>query len=341
MTSGLPFGDRFSATQAVFAGGALAALLGLTLLRARRADRDHPKYKYVFVDGMRLHLLDRGSGPALVLLHGNGAMIQDFLCSGLIDQAVSKYRVLAFDRPGFGRSTRPLPRERTADQQAKMIVAALEQLGVRSAIVLGHSWGTLVAAAMALRAPHLVKGLILVSGFYFPWQRRELTFLSGMMSVSASLPLRFTITPLLGRLFWPLLRRILFSPAPVPSAFRRFPIEIALRPSQLKSTAAETALLIPITKALADLYIHIRQPVTILAGEGDALVGTRHAAALQDELPNSDLVLIPGSGHMAHHTAPELVFAEIQRLAKRAFSDRGANPTKTEKLGADNSPRQV
>jgi len=51
--------------------------------------------------------VERGEGEPLVLLHGNGSMIQDFKSSGLIDMAAAEYRVIAFDRPGHGHSDRP------------------------------------------------------------------------------------------------------------------------------------------------------------------------------------------------------------------------------------------
>jgi alpha/beta hydrolase fold len=75
---------------------------------AKKAERDNqPIGQFIEVDGVRLHYLDRGSGEPIVLLHGNGSMIQDFQSSGLIEIASQKYRVIAFDRPGFGHSARP------------------------------------------------------------------------------------------------------------------------------------------------------------------------------------------------------------------------------------------
>jgi pimeloyl-ACP methyl ester carboxylesterase len=59
------------------------------------------------VQGVRLHYLERGTGTPLVLLHGNGSMIEDFQSSGLVHLAAKKYRVIVFDRPGFGHSERP------------------------------------------------------------------------------------------------------------------------------------------------------------------------------------------------------------------------------------------
>lgn len=95
---------------------AAAALLGLSTLVnqsiARQAEHDHaPHGSFITVDGVRLHFIDTGgSDPVLVLLHGNGAMIDDMEISGLVRDASKSYRVIVFDRPGFGYSERPSDR---------------------------------------------------------------------------------------------------------------------------------------------------------------------------------------------------------------------------------------
>jgi len=70
---------------------------------ARRAERRDPAGgEFITVDGVRLHYIERGTGPTIVLLHGNGAMARDFVLSGLFDLLATDHRVIAFDRPGFG-----------------------------------------------------------------------------------------------------------------------------------------------------------------------------------------------------------------------------------------------
>ena len=136
---------------------------------AKKAERDNPPAgRFLEVNGVRLHYVERGAGDPLVLLHGNGSMIQDFESSGLIDLAAKNYRVIVFDRPGFGHSDRPRNVVWTPDAQAELIKRALEQIGVSNAIVLGHSWGASVAVALALKYPDLVRGLVLASGYYYP-----------------------------------------------------------------------------------------------------------------------------------------------------------------------------
>jgi alpha-beta hydrolase superfamily lysophospholipase len=130
------------------AGGVSIVIVGLAVsallnrLAAKKAERENPPVgKFLEVGGLRLHYLEHGKGEPLVLLHGNAGMIQDFASSGLIDQAAQKYRVIVFDRPGFGYSERPRGTLWTQAAQADLIHAALSQMGIRHATVLGHSWG--------------------------------------------------------------------------------------------------------------------------------------------------------------------------------------------------------
>ena len=88
--------------------GVLAVSALVNRYLAAKAERDNPPAgHFLEVDGVRLHYVERGQGEALVLLHGNGSMIQDFESSGLIEMAAQKYRVIVFDRPGYGHSDRP------------------------------------------------------------------------------------------------------------------------------------------------------------------------------------------------------------------------------------------
>jgi pimeloyl-ACP methyl ester carboxylesterase len=86
----------------------LAVSAAVNYRLAKKAERDNPPTgKFLEINGVRLHYVERGAGDALVMLHGNGSMIEDFASSGLIDLAAKNYRVITFDRPGFGHSERP------------------------------------------------------------------------------------------------------------------------------------------------------------------------------------------------------------------------------------------
>ena len=138
---------------------ALAGTAAWTGSRARRAEQENPPIgRFITVGGVRLHYLERGSGQPLLLLHGNVVRLQDFLVSGLIDRLAERYRVIAFDRPGFGHSKRPRDRLWTAATQAELLHNTFASLGIERPIVLGHSWGALTALELALRKTIMAGG---------------------------------------------------------------------------------------------------------------------------------------------------------------------------------------
>ena len=305
---------------------AAAALANHAL--ARRAERvNPPEGKFITVDGVRLHYIERGTGPVIVLLHGNGTMARDFVLSGVLDLLAQDHRVIAFDRPGFGFSKRPRGRIWTAKAQAALLHDALLGLDVQQAVVVGHSWGTLVALALALHHQTITAGLVLLSGYYFPSVRADAALLSLPALPILGDILRYTISPFIGRLTAPLVYRKLFAPSPVSRRFaREFPLELAVRPLQIRAGAAEAALMIPEAASLARHYPEISIPAAIMAGLDDKIVNfDRQARRLGAELPGSTLRRVAGAGHMVHHIVPEQVTAVILDIARAALaSSRGA-----------------
>src|SRR3954469_21205447 len=217
---------------------ALAALAVTNHLIARRTEHRHPpRGSFLVVDGVRLHYSDRGEGSPVVLIHGNAVSGDDWNTSGVAELLLGSHRVIIFDRPGFGYSERPRGRLWTAAQQAELLHEALRQLGVERPVIVGHSWGTIVALALAEQHQADVAGLVLLSGYYF-WTLRPdvLLVMAGALPVLGDV-LRYTISPLLGWLQMPLLKWAMFSPARVPARFQaEYSTAMALRPSQIRAT---------------------------------------------------------------------------------------------------------
>jgi pimeloyl-ACP methyl ester carboxylesterase len=287
---------------------------------ARWAERKHPpEGKFIEVNGTRLHYSDRGTGRPVVLLHGNVVTGADYNTSGVAERLVGKYRVVVFDRPGFGHSERPRGRKWTAGEQADLIHAALVQLKVEPAVVVGHSWGTLVALALAERHSADVAGLVLLSGYYFPTPR-----LDALLVAPAAVPvlgdiLRHTISPVFGWLNMPLMKRIMFAPAPLTERFKReYSTALALRPSQLRATAADGALMMSDAKALSARYGELAMPVAVVAGSRDKVVSPDHAERLRGAVPDATLRTVEGAGHMVHHVATQQVVEAIEEIARRS-----------------------
>ena len=213
---------RSPGTAAALAGVAtLAALaLGNHLITRLTKRRHPPQGAFMEVDGVRLHYSDRGEGSPVVLIHGNAVSGDDWNTSGVAGLLLRSHRVIIFDRPGFGYSGRPRGHFWTAAQQAELLYNALRQLGVERPVVVGHSWGTIVALALAERHQADVAGLVLLSGYYF-WTLRP----DVLLAVAGALPvlgdvLHHTVSPLLGWLQTPLVKWAIFSPARVPAKFQ-------------------------------------------------------------------------------------------------------------------------
>jgi pimeloyl-ACP methyl ester carboxylesterase len=307
------------ATAFAAAAGLLAATALVNRQLAQKADRDNPpKGHFIEVDGVRLHYVERGEGRALVLFHGNGSMIQDFQSSGLIDLAAENYRVIVFDRPGFGHSLRPRNVVWTPEAQADLFAKALDLLNVRQAIVLGHSSGASVALALAVKQAPLVEALVLASGYYFPTARADV-LASGPAIPGLGDVVRFTISPILSRLMWPAMLRQMFGPRSVPLKFAGFPKEMTFRPSQIRASAAETALMIPAAFASAKTYGELTMPIIIIAGEEDRIIDIdEQSVRLHDEVTHSKLHRIVGAGHMVQQSATGDLMAAIDEAANAA-----------------------
>jgi pimeloyl-ACP methyl ester carboxylesterase len=120
---------------------------------------------------------------------------------------------------------------------------------------------------------------------------------------------------------WPLILRKLFGPAPTPAKFGAFPKEMAVRPSQLRASVADAALMVPDAAMRSRRYGELKMPVVIVAGEEDRLVDIdEQSNRLHAHVLQSTLRRIAGAGHMVHHTATDEVMAAIDEAAERRTS---------------------
>ena len=304
-------------TPLLAAGGALAGLALVNRLQAQRAGRDHPPLgRFLDVDGVRLHYLERGSGRPILLVHGNGTMVEDWLISGLVDELAKTNRVIAIDRPGFGHSSRPRGTSWTAQRQAGLFAKALGLLDAKEVVVAGHSYGALVTAALALDHPERLRGITLIGGYYYPTPRADVWLVAPSAIPGVGDLLRHTIVPPFAHALRRRFIARLFGPAePTPEWREQFAWPMALAPSRIRAGASDAALMISGAAGLAARYADIDLPVAIVAGRGDRMVHTpTQSERLHQALPKSRLHLLDGIGHMVHHNAPDEVAAAIRLL---------------------------
>ena len=319
----------------LIAAAALGACALAVAAMTRRAERSFPPTgRFVTVDGVKLHYKVLGSHAAaqtVVLLHGNGTMAEEIEISGLAEQLAAHHRVVLFDRPGYGYSERPQTQRWTPDQQAELLVDAFAQLGIERPIVLGHSWGALVALSMGLHHAERIGGLVLGSGYYYPSLRVDVSILSAPALPVLGTLMRHTVSPLLGRLMWPLALRRMFAPdRPTADFERRYPVWMSLRPSQLRASASESAQMIPAATAMRPLYSSLKVPTVLVAGADDRLLSTRwHSSHLHEEIADSWLRIVEDAGHMVHHVATGQVVAAVEQVVnlRQAKSESASTVT--------------
>ena len=113
-----------------------------------------------------MRYIKSGSGPAVVMIHGNAGSIEDFEF-GTIAMLSSNYHVMAVERPGHGKSGRPNGKT-DVEYQARLLHQVLSSLGVARPVLVGHSWGSALALSYALQYPTEVSALILVAPAAYP-----------------------------------------------------------------------------------------------------------------------------------------------------------------------------
>ena len=304
----------------------VTALLALTALTAcsvgledRMAHADMPpEGQFVPLSDGQLHAIVRGDGPDLVMIHGANSNARDFSFD-LMGRMADDFRVIAFDRPGFGYSDDfgdPL----SPMAQAEILRRGAEQLDIENPIVLGHSYGGAVALAWALDAGDAIAGLTLLAPASHPWPGE----LGLWYRVSASplgqhviLPVVANLTP--RALLKGSLERV-FEPDPVPEGYLdHLGVDLTLRTSQLRINARQIDRLKGYLEDLAPDYPTLNVPIEVIHGSEDRTVGLQyHAERLEDEIDGVNLTRIEGMGHLPHHADPELVAEIIRRTAERA-----------------------
>lgn len=287
--------------------------------------RHPPQGRFVELVGGRLHLVDSGApfegAPVVVLIHGASSMNAD-LASVLGPHLIKTTRVIAIDRPGHGWSDRLGEREMASPaSQGEALCAALDSLGVKSAVIVAHSLAGAVALSMALERPDLVGGLVLLGAVSHPWPDRSITWYYHPAS-----------KPLLGPLFARLMaipagtlvleRSIngVFEPQSAPPDYAESAqIRLVLRPATFVANAEDVAVLCDFVEAQAPRYGELSMPIVAIAGTDDTVVWTDiHSRALVAAVRNGRLIALPGVGHMPHHVVPKLIADEAVAMATSA-----------------------
>ncbi|KAB7784706.1 alpha/beta fold hydrolase [Methylorubrum populi] len=318
-----------------FAAGFLAATIGLVVLalacaaiatrliawrveaRYPAADRD------IALEGGRIAYLEdgpaEGARATIVLLHGASANAYDPMEGVGRHLARAGFRVIAFDRPGYGNSDRLAGAAAAFPAfQAKALGQALDRLATGPVILLGHSWSGALALRMALDRPEQVSGLVLVAPVAMPFPARPLPWWAGLaLTPPVTWLLTRTVAIPIGLAYLPSVARSVFRPEPpVENYVAASRAPLILRPGPALANIQDLAGLPAALIEQAPRYETLRVPSVIVAGDADPVVQTRlQTDPLVQAMPHARRVVLPGVGHMLTYTAPDTLVREVEALS--------------------------
>jgi pimeloyl-ACP methyl ester carboxylesterase len=263
----------------------------------------------------KLQSTDHGEGPVVVLVHGQPGQAADW--RGVAEALESGHRVFVPDRPGYGRTGGSAV---GVAANADAVGRLLDDNGVESATVVGHSFGGGVALALAQRRAELVGGLVLV----------------GSVGTASSLGPQDRVLglPVLGdglafagfeasRWLLPALRRRSTRLPPALASWLRAVPEPGPAPHRGRAPSAATwrsfvteqrALLAETPELEAGLS-SVRAPTAVVAGRRDRVVPAQAAADLAEAIPGAELVWVPDAGHLVPQEAPRVLVDIVRRYA--------------------------
>lgn len=256
----------------------------------------------------RIHFVQAGEGPDVVLLHGIGASV--YIWRYLFPILQTRHRVTAFDFFGFGKSSKDAQLKFTLDSQAESIALALTELGIEKAMLVGSSMGGAIALWMAKRWP----------------ERFESVVALGPATDSGRVPLltqHFAITA-------PLFRRtvnkhsiklILNYVVANRNLITDEVVERYLEPfrdhgESLRALVAATSVLNDrrLPRGLADL----RAKTLVIWGANDYLVPRKSMTKLADVLKNARFIYHPTGGHHIMEDEPVWLARKLELFASGA-----------------------
>ncbi len=277
-----------------------------------------PDSRFIELNGIEVHYKQAGSGrPALILLHGFAA--SEFSWREVMTPLAQLGTVIAYDRPAFGLTERPMPGEWTgvnpysAEAQVDLLLALMDAFEIERAVLVGHSAGGAVAALTALRQPERVQSLVLVD---------PAIYIRG----GASGPVRFLLTtPQMRRLGPWLVRQIQSRGRDLGRAAWHDPEKFTediwqgyTRP--LRAENWDRALW-EFTLASQPLNLdrppgQITLPTLVITGDDDRIVPAEQSIRLAGEWPNAQLVVIPNCGHVPQEECPQAFMQAVTDFLK-------------------------
>jgi len=273
--------------------------------------------KFIEVNGINVHYKIYGQGePVFILMHGFGASLFSW---HQVTAPLAQYgTVIAYDRPAFGLTERPMEWEGenpySQESQIELVIGLMDELNVEQAILVGNSAGGTLAMLTALKYPERVQSLILAdpavySGGGAPAWIRPLLGTPQMRHVG----------PLVARQFQTRGKEMVELAWHDPSKITTEIIEGYQKPLLVEDwDKVLWELTIASSESdLADRLNDFNMPVLVITGDDDRIVPTEESIRLASDLPNAELVIIEESGHLPHEEQPEEFMKAVQSFLSK------------------------
>jgi len=263
-----------------------------------------PRHRFLQVRGVRLHVVEMGEGdPPIVLLHGSPGQYTNWRY--VAECLSSRHRVVAYDQRGYGRSDKPV--HVTLQDYIDDLDAVMSALGLepQRTVLVGHSFGAVVALEYAARKP--VYRLVLVSPVY----RYRADFIDKLVSRLPPLFWRrlfFTDNPFTRSLY----RRVFFSPRTPGYVYEEFIEDNAEYISSLPPHVFRYLSMMLNGYTAEEAARRVRSPTLIIVGGDDRVTPPSEAEKLQRIIPGARMALIPCAGHMILYEKPTALCTEIE-----------------------------
>ncbi|MGB0505311.1 MAG: alpha/beta fold hydrolase [Pikeienuella sp.] len=302
-------------TTALLASGGLAGCVSGQKQIEKSETAYPPSGKFMTVDGLKVHYVDQGSGPTVILIHGANSSLLDWTFT-MMAKLTPNYRVIAFDRPGFGYSDRIAIDGANPETQAKLLSRAAYKLGVNQAVIVGHSLGGSLAASWALNDPAQVAGIAMLAGATFPWGGDGVWMYGlGANPNYSSLVSTFARSYVDDDRRKQFLTEVYFPNEPIPGYLEHIGIDLSLRPDNFRWNAEDIANLNDHLDRISTRYTQLNTRIEIIHGEQDPTVlASVHAVPLWYAAPDANLTLLPDVGHMVHQVEQHRIVAAIEQL---------------------------
>ncbi len=302
----------------IFVVAGISGLVIFTAVTARRVEKAlPPRGKFMDVDGARIHYLDKGSGPVIVIIHGLGGQMGNFTYA-LLERLTREFRVILMDRPGSGYSTRARGATGRLREQAATVAEFIRKLGLQRPLLVGHSLGGAVVLGVALDHPEVVRGLALIAPLthvpeHVPAPFRALDIQSNLLRRLVA----WTVATPIGIRRGKAILDAIFSPESAPEDFAtRGGGLLGLRPKSFYNTSTDMTAVNLDLEGMVERYATLRVPVRILYGTNDEVLDHKiHGEGMKGKSSQVRVEFVEG-GHMLPVTAAELTAKFIRAAAR-------------------------